>query len=158
MTEFEPGVYTKTASENNILSACLQLLHVWGCDVVRCNTGSAKRSYTLKSTGQTKEYNIRFGKSGMGDIIGCSPYGRWIEVECKDHKGKHKDHQKRRQQEIERRGGVYILARSPDDVTARKAEVLAKHYPAGVAENAIHNDFRLRSTSAVKRQVEEFAV
>lgn len=34
---------------------------------------------------------------------------------------------------------------------------IATHLPAGVAEHAIHNDFRVRPTSPVKRQVEELA-
>lgn len=111
--------------ESAVLKACIQWLYIHGCDIIRCNTGAVARKYTSKRTGQTKEYYIRFGKPGVGDIIACGPTGRWIECECKSSIGKQEAIQKLRQEEIERRHGVYILARSVDDLEARKAEILA---------------------------------
>lgn len=111
-------------SESAVVKACIEWLHFHGCDVIRCNTGSFTKKHTSKKTGVTKTHYIRFGKTGAGDILACSPRGRWVEVECKCEDGKQRPEQIARQQEIERRGGVYILARSSDDLAARKAEIL----------------------------------
>lgn len=113
------------AKEGKVVQACIAWLYHHGCDVMRCNTGTAHRSYTLKSTGQEKQYRIRFGKLGAGDIIACSPTGKWIEVECKNAIGRQRLAQIERQRQIEKRRGIYILARSTDDLDARKGEILA---------------------------------
>lgn len=118
------ATFKSKGKESGVLYACIRLLHFWGCDVTRCNTGSMTKTYTSKKTGITKSHYVRFGKKGMGDIIACSPHGRWIEVETKAEKGKQSPEQIDRQHEIERRKGVYILARSVDDLIARQSEVL----------------------------------
>lgn len=112
-------------AEGVVLKACLQYLHSIGCSVIRNQTGSAYRKSTDKR-GQTREWYIQFGKKGSGDIVACSPSGRWIEVETKAGKNKQQPEQLAREQEIRRRGGVYIVAYSVDDLIARKDEILAE--------------------------------
>lgn len=112
--------------ESLVLKACIELLYNWGCELIRNNTGAYKKDYTRKKDGVTKSHYIRYGKKGSGDIIMCSPYGRYVEVETKCSTGKLSEDQERRQFNIERRGGVYVPARSVDDLVAAKAQILAK--------------------------------
>ena len=58
---------------------------------------------------------IKIGISGMADITGVWN-GRRVEIECKVKKDYQKPEQKLWQQMIERFGGLYILARSIEDV------------------------------------------
>ena len=111
--------------ESAILYSCIQWLAAHGCDVVRCNTGGAKKSYTSKKTGKTKTHFIRFGKKGMGDIIAINPRGRWIEVETKRVGNEQRKEQLAREAVVKSKNGVYILAYSSDDLEARKQEILA---------------------------------
>jgi hypothetical protein len=92
---------------------------------MRNNTGAYKASYTRKDN-SVGEYYVRFGRKGWGDIIACSPFGRYIEVECKREDGRQSPEQKQHQADVEQRGGVYILARSIDDLEARKSAILAE--------------------------------
>ncbi len=65
---------------------------------------------------------IRYGYKGSADILGViAPHGRFLAVECKgvDEKGrlqKQTDDQKHFQQEVEAKGGLYILAGCIEDV------------------------------------------
>lgn len=60
---------------------------------------------------------IRFGLPGMADISGIQfGTGRRIEIECKTATGRQSDAQRKWQAMIENAGGIYILARSVDDV------------------------------------------
>lgn len=60
---------------------------------------------------------VRFGLPGMADISGIQfGTGKRIEIEAKTETGRQTPEQKRWQLMIERFGGVYILARSIDDV------------------------------------------
>ena len=62
---------------------------------------------------------IRFGKKGSGDIIGCSPLGgRFIGVECKTGNATQEKKQGTFQRAVEMRGGIYVLARCPEDTDA----------------------------------------
>ena len=81
-------------------------------------------SYTRKD-GSKANYRVRVGKKGSGDIIACSPHGRWIEVECKFGHNRQSPEQKARQLEIERRKGVYVVAYDVHDLESRKADILA---------------------------------
>jgi hypothetical protein len=110
--------------EGHIVKACMDWLYVHGCDPIRNNSGSAYRRAKDKA-GNTREWYIRFGKKGSGDILACSPKGRWLEVECKVAKGQQQPEQVARQVEIERRGGIYVLARGVEDLEARKQEILS---------------------------------
>lgn len=73
----------------------------------RQNTGAAL----------TKNGMVRFGVPGQADITGLLiPSGRRLEIEVKDAKGRQRESQKLFQKMIEKSGGIYILARSVEDV------------------------------------------
>ena len=59
---------------------------------------------------------IRAGVKGQADISGILMGGRRIEIEVKSKTGQQRPEQKKWQAMIERFGGVYVLARSTDDV------------------------------------------
>lgn len=62
-------------------------------------------------------YPVRFGVEGQADISGVMlPSGRRLEIECKTEKGRQSEAQENWQRMIERFGGVYVLARSVEDV------------------------------------------
>ena len=54
--------------------------------------------------------------AGWPDITGLLPDGRFIGVECKSPTGRQSPVQKLMEQEIRKRSGIYILARSVQDV------------------------------------------
>lgn len=59
---------------------------------------------------------IAFGIKGQADLTGILPDGKRLEIEVKTQTGKQRPEQANYQAMIERFGGVYILARSVDDV------------------------------------------
>jgi hypothetical protein len=62
---------------------------------------------------------IKFGVAGQADLSGIiRSSGRRLEIEIKTATGRQSVEQKRFQEMIERFGGIYVLARSPDDVYA----------------------------------------
>jgi hypothetical protein len=62
---------------------------------------------------------VRFGVPGQADLSGILPGGRRLEIEVKSPTGVQSDEQRDFQALIERFGGVYILARSVEDVRRR---------------------------------------
>ena len=72
----------------------------------RANTGVA----------QIDKRFIRFGIPGQADLTGILPDGRRLEIEAKSPTGRQSDDQKNFQRMIEKFDGVYVLARSVDDV------------------------------------------
>jgi hypothetical protein len=105
-------------SESQLVAACIQLLCLWGCDVIRQNTGAIKTD---------KGHYVRFGKKGLGDITALSPHGRWVEVEAKVKNNPLSDDQVRRKLIVEKNKGLYIVCR--DDVSELerlKGQILAK--------------------------------
>lgn len=97
----------------------------------RQNTGAAKYStrkrvtfreqsggapYTIAVPGKTRF--VRFGAPGQGDLCGVMRGGQHIEIECKGHKGRQTAEQRTREANVLRMEGLYILARSLDDVLA----------------------------------------
>lgn len=74
----------------------------------RQNTGAA-----ITHTGAL----VRFGVPGQADIMGLMlPHGRLVAIEAKSPNGRQSDRQRKFQAMIERFGGIYILARTVDDV------------------------------------------
>ncbi len=61
---------------------------------------------------------VRFGVPGQADLTGILPDGRRLEIEVKSEDGRQTEEQRNYQSMIERFGGVYVLARSVDDVTS----------------------------------------
>ena len=65
---------------------------------------------------------IRFGIPGQADLTGILPDGRRLEIEVKSPAGAQSDDQRNFQKMIERFGGVYVLARSVEDVRCALAQ------------------------------------
>lgn len=64
---------------------------------------------------------IRFGVPGQADLTGILPDGRRLEIEVKSATGRQTPEQVAFQNMIERFNGIYILARSTNDVRQRLA-------------------------------------
>lgn len=63
---------------------------------------------------------IQSAPNGMPDLLGVvGPNGRALAIEVKSAKGRQREEQKAFQSAWEKRGGLYILARSVDDVLER---------------------------------------
>jgi hypothetical protein len=118
-------------TENPIREAGHAWLEYHGCDVIRNNTAAGwlfpyvkgKRTFSVR-----EGRFIRFGKPGSADLLAISPFGRWIDAEAKSDDGEQTDEQINRQHEVERRGGVYVLFRRIEDLSARKGDILAREW------------------------------
>lgn len=97
--------------ESLVVSACLKWLWVHGCFVWRNNTGGLRDKRNLL---------VRFGRTGSSDIIGMTKAGKFLGIECKSSIGKLTEHQMRFRDDVQSHGGIYILARSVDDLEAKK--------------------------------------
>jgi hypothetical protein len=93
--------------EGAVVKACLEYLQLRGAFVWRNNTGALR---------DKTDRPVFFGKVGSSDIIGLLPGGRFIAVECKAPGGRLSDHQIDFLNQIERMGGLAIIARSVEDV------------------------------------------
>lgn len=83
----------------------LPTLRLW-----RQNTGAARTR-----TGAL----VRFGQPGQADIMGVlAPGGRLIAVECKTATGRQSVEQRKWGEMVTKFGGLYLVARSIDDVRA----------------------------------------
>jgi hypothetical protein len=60
---------------------------------------------------------VKIGVPGAADLIGAHQ-GRPVAIETKTLTGQQRDNQERWQKAWERAGGIYILARSPEDAVA----------------------------------------
>ncbi len=66
---------------------------------------------------------VRASAEGAPDLIGVLRMGgRFIGIECKAEKGRQREDQVRFQKMIETMGGLYILARSVEDVRRQLPE------------------------------------
>lgn len=108
-----------SSAENQVTAACMAYLNLIGAFVWRNN------SRTLMVAGKGgRPRPMFFGLPGSPDIVGILPGGRFVGVECKRPLGPRggtrgsvqSDEQVAFQAECERRGGLYVLARSVDDV------------------------------------------
>jgi len=75
----------------------------------RQNTGAMVAEY------KGRKRFMKFGINGCADITGVKD-GRRVEIEVKQPKGKQSESQKQFQELIESQGGLYVLARSLEDV------------------------------------------
>jgi len=107
-------------SEGEVVSACIKWLLANNCFIWRNNSGAFKASHGNF---------IRFGKKGSGDIIGLTPNGRFIAVECKYADGQMSKEQEEFRKEIIKRGGIYIVARdSAMALEENKALILSEYW------------------------------
>lgn len=105
------------------------ILSTWGAHpalrIWRANTGMGwfKDGEPARKT-DPGAYPVRFGTPGQGDISGLVlPSGRRLEIETKFARGRQNNDQKSFQRMIENFGGLYVLARSLDDVDRALAEM-----------------------------------
>lgn len=101
-----------TQREADIQRTILEYLELHRIFHYRANTGAVKFS-----GGNGKHYFVRFGKKGMADIV-CCVNGRFVAIEVKTEDGEQTLAQREWQEGVERAGGVYVLARRLEDVTA----------------------------------------
>ena len=92
-----------------------RLLHQVGKDYV-CDAGIGGTA-VVWATGRRAFRRRR--PAGWPDITGILPGGRFIGLECKAKGGRQPPAQKAMQQEIEKRDGIYVLARGVEDVERR---------------------------------------
>ena len=103
----------RTTPESLVVNACLRWLWLKGCFVYRNNTGGWKVPNSNRV--------IRYGFPGSADIIGVTPSGRFIACECKAPNGYGlTDRQRHFQARIEENKGIYVVARSVDDLENKK--------------------------------------
>ena len=112
------GVQTEKQIQSEILDTFGRLpgLRVW-----RQNVGIA-----LTPDGRRV---VAFGQRGSADVSGILNDGRRLEIEVKSARGRQSKHQRAFQTMIEAFNGVYVLARSVDDVWAGLRD--AGYYPKG---------------------------
>ena len=82
------------------------------CRLWRANVGAARIGGPRRAGGRV----VRFGLPGQADLTGILPGGVRLEIEVKSREGRQTREQRAFQRMIERFGGVYVLARSVQDV------------------------------------------
>jgi hypothetical protein len=95
-----------TTPEGTVVAAALRYLQFRGVFAWRNNTGAYKPS--------DSDRYIKYGYRGSADILGITSDGRLLACECKAGKGKLSAYQAAFLAEVERRGGVAIVARDSD--------------------------------------------
>ena len=93
--------------EREVQRAILIYLRARGCLVAVTDAGAAYRAGS---------FGADTVPAGWPDITGVTPDGRFIGVECKSPTGRQSPAQKQMEESIRRRNGIYILARSIEDV------------------------------------------
>ena len=99
------------------MDVCIKLCWALGLKATRRrNTGAHTVTYKRKDGSEGRSH-IRYGKAGDEDIETIlPPYGRYCAIETKAVDGEQSEEQKGRQAEVEAAGGVYILARSSEEL------------------------------------------
>ena len=97
------------STEKDTQKAILQYLEAKKVFHWRNNSGAIQSEYKGKSR------FMRYGYSGSPDIIAVVG-GRFIGIEVKDIKGKMNPNQEIFKENLEKAGGLYLLAKSIDDV------------------------------------------
>jgi hypothetical protein len=105
-------------AENQVLNLCLLALSGAGCKAFRNNTGTL-----LDRTGRPVKFGLCVGSC---DIIGLTPEGLFLGVECKTAIGQPTDAQVRFIAMIVAMGGRAGVARSPEQAVAI---ALARPFP-----------------------------
>ena len=103
----------KKTTETQLVKACLDYLSMRGIMAWRNNSGA------FASEHKGRKRFVRFGTPGAPDIMGILPPadgGRFLGIECKVGKNKQTPAQHAWAFQCERSGGLYVLARSVDDV------------------------------------------
>ena len=104
--------------ETSLVSACIQYLTLRGCFVYRQNQGG------VKVTRKGRERLIRFAiVDGISDIIGMTPSGRYLAVECKVRPNKPTPEQSDFMARVRKSGGAALLIYSLDELIAGLKEI-----------------------------------
>ena len=101
----------QTAPEKIIQKQILNFLAAYGIFVFRVNT-TGVFDPSKKIFRRLAGFNLK----GVADILGVLPNGRFLAIEVKTAVGKQSIWQKNFQKQVESNNGVYVLARSIDDV------------------------------------------
>lgn len=112
LSKSKPPVF-KTR-ESAVKAACMGWLAQHKIFIWRNNTGSYKT--------QTGHW-VAYGFKGSPDIIGMTKTGRFLGIECKSDTGTLRPEQKAFRDATALNGGLYIVARSIDDLEAWKWEI-----------------------------------
>ena len=102
----------RKAPENIVKKACMDWLEAHKIIHNRQQSGRLQ----IINPHTRKPYWVMLAEEGSGDIVGCTKSGRYFEIECKSEAGKQSSAQKGHQIRVESSGGIYILARSTDDL------------------------------------------
>lgn len=101
----------RKVKETQIVRDCLTYLKLKGVLAFRNNSGQI-----FLNQGD-KVRVVRMGLKGSPDIIGVMPPdGKFLAIECKTEKGKLTEHQKLFGEEVVKKGGIYLVVRSIDDL------------------------------------------
>lgn len=92
--------------------------------------GKPENAVTRAVRAELKEHGIfafkvwqgPFSKPGIADLLGVTPDGRFVAVECKTEKGRLSEQQQQFLKKVESHHGIAIVARGPLDVRSSLAE------------------------------------
>lgn len=94
-------------SENLVVDACIKWLLLNKYYVWRNNSGAYKTE---------SGHYVRYGLKGSADILGLTPKGQFIAVECKFGTNKLQLSQEAFRDKVLSCNGIYIVAYSVDDL------------------------------------------
>ena len=97
-------------SEREVQNAICEYLKLRGLFFWRQNTAP-----TYQKDRQVYRKMPKFARKGVGDIL-LLHKGLFVCIECKSAVGRQSEPQKEFQEDVEKNGGLYIIARSVDDV------------------------------------------
>lgn len=111
--------------ESHVQAAIIQ---AWGAHArvrfARCNTGvgwfeNGQPACKCHPKNHPKPYPVHFNPKGTADLVGLiAPSGRLLMIEVKSATGTQTDEQEVMQRVVTAMGGVYLVARSVEDVDA----------------------------------------
>lgn len=111
--------------ESFVVNACIRWLHLHNVKHWRNNTGAVKTESGAW---------IRFGDKGSPDIMcrvpvtaGNQRIASLVGIECKSDTGKLNPDQQAWKAAHEKDGGIYILARSIDDIEQHKHKLIERN-------------------------------
>lgn len=100
--------------EQALVKACLEYLSYVNCVAFRNNSG-----VVFVDNGDGSKRAVRMGIPGVSDIIGFTPDGRFLAIECKTEKGKLSKSQVEFLRKVELAGGVALVVRDVNGLVDR---------------------------------------
>lgn len=110
-------------TEQQLVNQILGYLNYKGYYCYRQNSGVSRSEYTDKK-GITKTRMWRSGIKGIADIVGISPKGKYVAIECKIEPNKPTLLQKLFLDEVRQRGGIAMVIYSLEDLEKQLKEVI----------------------------------